>query len=487
MNVLFIHSEKDAFSAEKPIISQTLMPFGISYISSFLKAHGYETELLVMSQKTNFAVVDRKMEGFPPKLVCFTAVFSEYKFIVSIARYIKDRYPDSYLLVGGPNVSLNPEECLTDPFDAICIGEGEVAALELIRQLENKEAPSHIPNLWIKSSSGIQKNPTSPFFQELDRFPFPDRDMWQDWIKNRDAAWPVLLGRGCPFLCTYCSNHALRKLAEGKYVRYRSIENIVCEIQDITNRDPEAKKFYLEIETFAANMTWALKLCEALEKLNAEYERPLSFGVNLRITPDISLTELFLAMEKANFEYVNIGLESGSEKVRRNVLKRNYSNSDLKTAVALAKQYGLKVNLTIMVGIPDETEEDFKDTIEVARACMPDYYELYIYFPYPGTELHRLAKQKGYIADGLSVERERSRVTVKMPDFREEQILSNYIWFEYNLYKGYRPFLQIMATVLRNKIYATPKLYNLTNWLLSNRTVLNFSLWFQNLFLIKKA
>ncbi len=258
MNILFIYSQKDSFSKDKPLSAQTAMQFGISYIASFLKHHGHEIKLVVLTKRSDLDALDHVVKKFLPSLVCFTSVCSEHKFISGIAEHIKSSHPEIYLLAGGPHISLNPEDCLSYPFDALCIGEGEEATLELIDQLEQKKSPSNIRNLWIKSEGKVEKNPTRPFLEVLDSLPFPDREMWQEWINDRHSAWPILLGRGCPFECTYCCNHALRKLAEGKYVRNRSVDNVLRELKEITDKHKDVKKVYFEIETFGVNIDWAI-------------------------------------------------------------------------------------------------------------------------------------------------------------------------------------------------------------------------------------
>ncbi|MCJ7653279.1 MAG: hypothetical protein MUO75_06225, partial [Actinobacteria bacterium] len=121
-----------------------------------------------------------------------------------------------------PHASLNPDDCLKSSFDAVCIGEGEYPTLELVEHLERGLSPTGIPNLYLKRGENIERNPTRPFLRDLEGLPFPDRDMWVPWVANPLSRPSVLVGRGCPFQCTYCCNHALGRLAEGRYVRLRS-------------------------------------------------------------------------------------------------------------------------------------------------------------------------------------------------------------------------------------------------------------------------
>ena len=216
VKVLFIYSLYNKTITFRPIASQELIPLGVGYLSSLLKQHGHKTKALVLNRtlgEENSKIVAAYLKRFYPSVICFTAISSEYNFIVSIAQFIKSHYKDIYVVIGGVHVTLAPEEVPWRYFDALCIGEGEQPLLELISQYKNGLSLSGIPNLWIKHRSRIEKNPPRQFLQDLDSLPFPDRKIWDEWVeKEAKPRSAVLLGRGCPFTCTYCCNHKLKKL-----------------------------------------------------------------------------------------------------------------------------------------------------------------------------------------------------------------------------------------------------------------------------------
>jgi anaerobic magnesium-protoporphyrin IX monomethyl ester cyclase len=455
MNILFVQSLGDIQSLAKPLQTHQQIQFGISYISSVLKKNGHNTRLVILNKRAgrkNKNIINESLKKFRPKLICFTAVATEYDFIAGMAKYVKNSFPDIYLLIGGPHAALNPQEVISDSFDALCIGEGEYPTIELVAQLETGAIPSGIANLWIKHGSEIERNPARPFIQDLDSLPFPDREMWVEWIEDGAAVKnSVLISRGCPFACTYCCNHALRKLADGDYVRFRTVGNIIEEIKQIITRFPATKQLFLEAETIGLNKPWAIELCAELERLNATLQRPLSFGANIRITPNADLEELFAAFKKSNFQFINIGVESGSERVRREILKRNYSNEDIINAVTSARKYGLKTAFFNMVGLPGETIKDFKETVKINRRCRPDWHYASIFFPYPGTELYSLCKGRGLLKGHLDTTMERKKAVLDLPDFPKKQVQKSYIWFDYYVYRGLKPNYKIFASVLRSK------------------------------------
>jgi len=313
MNVLFIYSLQDIQSLWKPLRTPEQIQFGVSYISAILKKHGHRTKLAVLSSpygEKNYPVIDKVVADFKPRLVCFTAVSSEYEFIRNIADYLKCRYPDIFTLIGGVHVTLNIGEVQKDNFDAFCVGEGEYPVLELVNKLEENQEPSRIDNLFIKHGTTIERNKIRPFLGNLDELPFPDRKIWQEWTEeDLGARHSVLLGRGCPFNCTYCCNHALRKIACGNYVRLRSHEKIIEEISDITKKYPKQNEIYLEVETFSANRKWAIELCAKLTELNKILTHSLFYGVNIRVIPKTDFSDLFEACKRSNFRFINEPVE----------------------------------------------------------------------------------------------------------------------------------------------------------------------------------
>ena len=466
MNVLFIYSLQEIQSMRKPLRSQELIQLGISSISAVLKEHKHATKVVVLSRENsnanNLMIVQNAMEAFRPQLLCFSAVSSEYPFIASIASQIKNRHPKLYSLIGGVHASLKPDEVIKDSFDALCIGEGEYPTLELIQSLERNEIPACIESLWLKHEHGIEKNRIRPYIENLDSLPFLDRALWQEWIEERqDSQHSILLGRGCPFECSYCSNHALKKIAPGQYVRLRSVDNITKELRKIAEDFPHNRNAYLEIETFYVNKEWAIELCKQLAALNASLNEPFRFGVNLRITPNTDYDELFRECRKSNFRFINIGLESGSEKIRKDVLRRIYSNNDVIKTVTTARRHNLQVAFYNIIGLPGETFEDFQETKRINRTCQPDWMMTSIFFPYPGTDLYELSKQKGYFQGSLDTQMERSKAVLSLPHFPGKQIQKAYEWFYFDVYKGHKPLQVLLLRVFTLKLRKFPKLFGI--------------------------
>ncbi len=455
MKVLFVHSEQDPYSPDKPLEILERVQFGISYISALLKREGHETRLAVLCQET-IDTADERIAEFGPGLVCFTSVFTEFHIILRAAARVKERHPGLFTLLGGPHATLRPDECMERGlFDAVCVGEGEYPTLELAGQLDAGRFPSGIPNLMIRRRDGsVEVNAPRPFLQDLDELPFPDRGMWLPWVANPTSRPSILVGRGCPFNCTYCCNHALRRIAPGRYVRLRGPRAIASELAAMKEAEPGFSEAYLEVETLGVDVEWAKELCRELKAVNAGFEIPVTFGANLRVTPNASYEELFSALADANFRFVNIGLESGSERIRREVLKRRYSNRDIMAAVETARRHGLQVGIYNLIGLPGETPRDFRETVEVNRACQPDWFLLSVFYPYPGTELYDTCRRLGLLDRPADPYLERRRPVLDLPGFSKRQVGRRRDWFPLMVYRGHRPTRELLWLVAMAKIYS---------------------------------
>lgn len=438
MNVLFVYSIQKSILQEKPLLGQESIYFGISLIASLLEKHGHSCELVVLDRKykqKNKQLLSDRIRSVKPGIVAFTAVFSEFDFICNMASEIRSLHPEAFLYAGGVHVTLNPDEKYLDIFDAFCIGEGEYPTLELVQKLEAREPVDRIANLWIKTPGGIIKNPARPFIPELDELPFPDRRMWQEWILEPDTKLTVLVGRGCPYNCTYCCNHSLRKVSPGKYVRLRSPENVIAEIRELHASFPAVDEIYLEIETLGANLVWLESFCEKLHQFGKETGFRLKFGTNLRIFPSMNIEFVFDLFRKARITSVTIGLESGNYRIRKEILNRDYSNEIILKTASVAKERGIDLALFNMIGLPTETLSDFSETLRMNQLIQPAFHATSIFFPYPGTRLYEMCREMKLIPEKISTKDERQVATLDLPGFSKKQIQKSFDAFHYNVYK----------------------------------------------------
>lgn len=426
MRVLFIYSDVNVKGGAKSY------HFGIAILSALLKKYGHETMLYYMYDRFDTAPLIKMVQSFKPGLIAATSDSSQFRYIQRIFKELI--LFEIFTICGGPHVSLYPQSLNeTEGLRAICLGEGEGAILELVDALESGGDYTRIRNLWIKmdGNSNIIKNPLRPFIQDINTLPFCDREVfdYQSIIDSDYDRAVFIFSRGCPFKCTYCSNHALRGLQEGMYVRFRSPESAIAEIRSVLSRY-RAKSIFLVDDIFTLKRDFVKEFCERYKK-----EINLPFEITTRV--ESASEDMFRWLKDAGCTRVAMGIEAGNEWLRENILKRKMTNEQIIRAFGLAREAGLKTKSYNIVGFPFETKEMFEDTVRLNREVNPDSHVCYIFNPYPGTDLYEYCKKEGFLRDGSSDEFvSRTDTSLNLPTFSREEILKAYRNFSYKVYKG---------------------------------------------------
>ncbi|MDH4183820.1 MAG: B12-binding domain-containing radical SAM protein, partial [Nitrospinota bacterium] len=435
------------------------------FVGTVLKKAGNDVRTLFISPGTDIpAAIKGYIDDFKPTMFCFSAVTSQYPVILQAAKEVKKLDPNLYTIIGGHHASLAPDEVMgAGVFDAVCITEGEAAVLQVAKALDDGRRPAGIENLWIRRPDGtVEKNRMAKLNEDLDELPFIDRDLWVPWMMEPGTLSTIIVSRGCPYRCTYCSNHAMSKLAEGKYLRHRSFDNILAEMREVLSRWPGITHIYFEAETFGANLKYALEFLARLREFNALREKPIKWGFNLNVTKKtMNNLELWAAMQAANVGYVNVGLESGSERMRKEVLRRpEHSNDDIVQFCDNARKHNVEVYFSVLIGIPGETLADYNETVDLVRRSNPAHCYPYILFPYPGTDMFETARKMGLLDKEIDHTAERSRAVLDLPGFSKWRIQYEFIMFHFKTRKGRWPMYQRLAYTAKNGIKLFPNVFS---------------------------
>ena len=426
MKVLFIYTDIDIRGGALSY------HFGIGQLSAVLKQQGHDVRQHYMFGKYNLAPLRRELAEYKPDIVGFHLVYPQFHHVRRILSELKP-WP-AFVIAGGPHPTVQPEACIADlpELDAICLGEGEGALLELAEARRVGRSPDSIRNLWVCRPDGsIVRNPLRPFIQDLDTLPFMDREIcdYQAVIDSDFKTATFQFGRGCPFDCTYCSNHIIRARQEGAYVRFRSVDLCLEEIRRVVTTY-DVKTLYLNDDTFMVKKAWFEEFCD---KYPGQFDLPIQ--VNAR--PEQINEDVCRRLAAARCERVTMGVEHGNERFRTEVLRRRMSNESIVKAFALCKTYGFRTKAHQLVGLPHETPELHEDTVKLTVAIMPDSFNLHIFEPYPGTHLADIAYRENLIdprrqgADFVG----QTDTILNMPYFPRKEILRAFRRFPWRVYK----------------------------------------------------
>ncbi len=370
--------------------------FQLAAISAFLKSKGHSVryEELVISNdfsEEHRDQLDRAIKEFKPDIIGFSSYEMSFEWIKSTSDYLKKNNPSVPIIVGGYHATLSPEEVLAHhSIDMVCIGEGEYPLHELLESLKKGEVDKSIFNLWFKDSGKIIRNPLRPLMANLDDLPFVDRELFTS-DNRKNGFLEIMASRGCPFDCTNCANHALKKIYGGKgvYLRYRSPDNVIKEIEYCLGRE-KFKVIQFDDDMFTANQNWLRDFC-------AKYKTRINLPFTCNIRPEAGVTETLRILKEAGCIQVSIGVEAGDEKIRSNVLHRNMPDKMIIQAFRNARKAGIKTKSFNMVGLPHESPLTLWKTIRLNLRLTPDSVQTSVYYPFKGTVLGDECYKNGWV------------------------------------------------------------------------------------------
>ncbi len=364
---------------------------GVMYLSSLLKSNGHEVDCFIEHGQGIGRLV-KEVVRFNPDMAGFSCTTGVHPWSLRVARQLKKIKPDVKVVLGGPHPTFFPEIIEEAPVDMICRGEGEYALLEAAHRLDERKDLSTIENLWVKKNGQIFKNEVRPLIEDLDALPFPDRNLYvrkYPFLHKSQKAF--LVGRGCPFSCAYCFNHAFKKLyhERGRFVRYRSPENIIAEIKEVRARTP-FQTVYFQDDTFGLEKEWSLEFL-------SRYRNELGLAFICLLRADLTDETFIRSLKSSGCQRVFFGIETGSQDLRTMILKKKVSDEQILETARLLRKYEIRFRTYNMFALPGETLEDAFQTVRLNIKIKTDYPWSSLFQPFPGTELTTFARERGLI------------------------------------------------------------------------------------------
>jgi anaerobic magnesium-protoporphyrin IX monomethyl ester cyclase len=366
---------------------------GIAWISAVLKRAGHAVELLYLDREWADDELVAEVRRRDPDVIAFSSTTQQFLFTRRYAAALRGL--GKFIVIGGIHATVDPERVIeTGLFDALVRGEGEYPLLELLDALAAGRDYRGIANLWSRSPEGaLIKNPVRPPL-DVATLPWPDRELFDEelLLMHNAGQVSVMASRGCPFRCTYCCNTVLSDLVGGNrnWVRQRPPEDVLAEIADLHRRFPAMKSLIFMDEVFTTKKKWVREFCAAYK---ARFTTP--FQVFLRI--ESVDREMMEWMKDAGLYSIIVGVESGNERIRREVLNRHMTNEQIIRVFRWADELGLETWDFNMIGVPGDTEATIRDTMELNRVIRPHHLQISIFYPFPGTPLYERC-----VAEGLA-------------------------------------------------------------------------------------
>ncbi len=383
MNILLLkpHSSYAAYG--------DMIPLGLAYIASALREDGHNVHVIDFSitdaakdrkqshfddtiqefheTKGKWNHITRKLKNtfktFQPQAICITCNSSERFNMFKLVKILKKMTNDT-IIVGGPHVTVTAKQTLENikEIDVIVRGEGEKTTTELCRKIEQGKSWGKIKGISYISSGKVISNPNREPIKNLDKIPFPARDLFDNKKYRyslpiaglKSTVTGIVTSRGCPGKCHFCSGFIMW---QGRF-RFRSPKNVVDEMEEVLKKYPYYDGFWVFDDNFFADNQRAIDICREIKKRKLK----VTWGCSGRA--DNITDEVAKEMASAGCKIISFGIESGSDKVLK-LMNKELNVKTSKKAIKICKKNGILPRGTFIFGYPGETSFDALKTMKI--------------------------------------------------------------------------------------------------------------------------
>jgi anaerobic magnesium-protoporphyrin IX monomethyl ester cyclase len=368
---------------------QLYLPIGLAYLAAVLEDRGHEVTVVdCPALDLDETALKTKLSSIQPDLIGITSMTPTIQSALLSSRVAKEACPESMVVLGGPHATFMDEQVLAQEksLDVVVRGEGEQTLLELAQNMSNPKGLKDIQGITFRKDKSFVRTPNRQFMENLDDLPLPGYKFFplEKYLLFGRRMLPIITARGCPSQCSFCTSAQMF----GKGFRARSPKNIVDELEWLRD-EHGADAFTFYDDTFTLNRNRALEICDEIKR------RKIGLPWDCQTRVSTVSKEILDKMCSANCQQVFFGVESGCQRIL-DAVKKGTTVEQNERAIKLAKDAGLFVSISVMIGYPGETPEMLHETIDLIRRAEPDDVYICVATPYPGTELRRVVEQNGW-------------------------------------------------------------------------------------------
>lgn len=378
-----------------------LPPLGVGHIASYLAERGHQVAFFdCPAMSCDPASAAELILAENPDVVGISCLTRMVKGGYALANLLKTQAPEIPVVMGGAHVTSFWQDILRDcpGVDILVPGEGEITMGELLGAMQSGENWREVAGIVYRGPDNeTVATPPRPLERDLDQFPHPLRSIYRHDLyiplpnqSRRRPATTVITSRGCPYgKCAFCYQG-------GKYAsayRRRSPENVIAEIRDL-KRDYGIREIIFWDDNFGINSKWVDRFCDLLDQEKMDITWTIQARAN-------TVSEAMLKRMAASGCYsVYYGFESGNQTMLDRV-KKGITLDQTRAAVRWAKNAGMEIRGSFILGMPADTPEIAEETIRFAMELNVDWMIFYPYHLQAGTPLAELAARDGAILEEL--------------------------------------------------------------------------------------
>ncbi len=344
-------------------------PLGAMYLAAVTEQAGYDTVITDLRDKNSDSCLSLIPEA---DVYAFSATTPEYHYCCKIARLLKERNRDALTVIGGVHPTVCPDD-IDSCFDAVAIGEGERAIIDILNDFENGKRLRFYRSRLTSDLSGLPY----PARHLLPRESFVSYSL----VEKNKAATSVMVSRGCVFHCAFCASESMWHQKS----RYRPVEDVIGEIKELKEKYG-IEQLRFQDDSLAINKKWIFEFCKALKSLD------LVWRANARI--ENSSEDVISAMKDAGCDELGYGIES----LEQEVLDK--CNKKMKVAEAVAclknaRKLKMKTRVFLIIGLPGQDQNVAKNMINFIKDIRPCGVDLSTFVPFPGSDIYKNPSKYG--------------------------------------------------------------------------------------------
>jgi len=414
MKILLLSPPTD--SVIKSVIGVTGPPLGLAYLASIARSQGDDVRIIdSIAMDYTFEDITGQIKKFDPDLVGLTSTTSMIPDAYKVAELAKEYNKEVKTVIGGPHVTFTQEETLMESphIDFTVAGEGETSFSNLLLHLKGKKEIKEVKGISYRDSEKIIVTPPEQLIKDVDSIPLPAIDLlpMEKYKAGTKRFGTLMTSRGCPYNCICCSS----SLQFGKIWRGHSTERVMTELRRLVFDYGIHEIEFLD-DTFTLNMKRAIEIARNIKAENLDIKWSGSARVNL------FNEEIAKAMKDSGAHTIYFGIESGNQNTL-DFIGKGIKLQQAVDSVRKGNEAGLHTLGSFIIGFPDDTVYEVKNTIKFSKKVKVKIAQFTIATPYPGTRLWQLAKSQNLIKTTNWRKYTTLNPVMSLKNFSDKQIL----------------------------------------------------------------
>ena len=478
IDILFVHpnASKKIYQGLADNHSAIEPPIWAAMLANSVRAAGFSCEILdAEAERLDYISAAKRAVEFSARVICIvvygqqpSASTQNMTGACAISEEIKLHQPDSFIIFVGGHVAALPRETLSaeKSIDAVCQNEGvyTLRSLLALKKLTDEYSLKNVAGLCFRDSAGniVVNEPSSIVAKEnleidlpgmaWDLLPSLDKYRtagWHSWSNNsiKEPFAAIYTSLGCPYRCSFCMINIINRTKTGSHItsadsnifRWWTPDFVIKQFDYLASKG--VKNIKIADELFVLNPNHFLKICELI------IERGYDFNIWAYSRVDTCKPQYLETLRKAGVKWLGLGIENPNSTLRQEIHKDGYKDIKIVDLISSIRNAGINVGGNYIFGLPQDTMESMKETLQFAMENMTEMTNMYSAMAYPGSPLYAQAVNSGMqLPSSYAGYSQHSYETQNMSNanLTAAQILEfrDYAWNTYHQNPAYLKFLE---------------------------------------------